>query len=53
MTDQTKQALIFIQQALNDYAATLAPSVRSIFIREASQALQLIDSAIPKEDNKQ
>ena len=52
MTDAQKQALAFIQQALNDYSATLAPSVRGPFTQAASQALQTIDSAIPKDAPK-
>ena len=52
MTNQTKQALGFLQQALNDYSGTLAPSVRGPFIAEASKALQVIDTALSEPDAK-
>jgi len=48
MTDQTQQALAFMQQVLNDYSATLAPSVRGPFVQAASQALQTLDTELSK-----
>jgi hypothetical protein len=48
MTDQTKLALAYVQMALNDYAGTMPQSVRTAFIKEASTALQALDTALNK-----
>lgn len=46
MTDQTKNAIAFVQQALTDFANTLAPSVKGPFIQNAQQALNHIDAEL-------
>ena len=46
MDAATKQALVYLQQALNDYANTLPPSVRGPFIKEADAAFMTLDAAL-------
>jgi hypothetical protein len=41
--DPRKQALAYVTQALNEYAATLPPSVRGPFIREAQAAIKALE----------
>jgi hypothetical protein len=49
--DQAKQALAYLSAALSEYAATLAPSVRGPFEREATAALKIVQERLeqPKE----
>jgi hypothetical protein len=46
MTEQQKNALSYVTAALSEYAATLAPSVRGPFIREAGTALKEIEAGL-------
>ena len=51
MTDQPDpkvQALNYLATALNDYAQTLAPSVRGPFLREAQAAIKALEPEAPK-----
>lgn len=48
MTEQQKQALAYIAQALTDYANTLPPSVKGPFLREAQAAMKLLEDEPPK-----
>ena len=41
--DPRAQALQYIATALNDYANTLAPSVRGPFLREAQAAIKALE----------
>lgn len=43
-------ALQYIASALNDYANTLAPSVRVAFIKEAQAALKALEAEPPKSE---
>ena len=43
-TDPRKQALAYVTQALNEYAATLPPSVRGPFVREAQAAIKVLEA---------
>jgi hypothetical protein len=44
---QINEALMFIQQAMTDYASTLTPSVRVGFVKMANEAFSTITT--PKE----
>jgi hypothetical protein len=44
MTEQQKQALAYIAQALTDYSATLPPSVRGPFLRESQAAIKALEA---------
>lgn len=46
--DPRAQALQYIATALNDYANTLAPSVRGPFLREAQSAIKALEPEAPK-----
>ena len=43
--DPKTAALNYIATALNDYAQTLAPSVRGPFLREAQAAIKALEPA--------
>lgn len=49
MTDEQKQALNYIATALNDFANTMAPSIKGPFLREAQAAIKALEDA-PKAD---
>lgn len=44
MTDEQKQALQYIAQAVSDYANTLPPSVRGPFVNECKVAIQTLEA---------
>jgi hypothetical protein len=44
VTDQQKQALQYLAAVASDYAATLPPSVRGPFVREAQAAIRMLES---------
>jgi hypothetical protein len=43
MTEEQKQALTYIASALNDYANTLAPSVKMPFLNTAQAAIKALE----------
>ena len=44
MTDNQKQALKYLAQAVSDYANTLAPSVRGPFANECQAAIKILEA---------
>jgi len=43
MNDSQKQALRYLTNVANDYAGTLAPSVRGPFVAECQKAFQILN----------
>ena len=43
MTPAQKQALQYLTNVANDYAGTLAPSVRGPFVAECQEAFQILN----------
>ena len=48
LTPEQTKAMEYLAAAANDYAATLPPSVRGPFIREAQAAIKILEGEPPK-----
>lgn len=46
MSNPESPSLVFVQQALNDFAGSMAPSVRSAFVVVARQHFGEVESAV-------